>query len=220
MSLADLLAVGAATLGESGGSPMDPRIRPVWPDAQVAGPAFSVACGTGDNLAVHAAVAEAPPGSVLCVSFESPAARGYWGEVLTTGAQARGIIGLVIDGGVRDTEALERLRFPVFASGVVLRGAGKAASGSIGGWADVGEVRVHTGDLVVGDRDGVVVVPSARFSEVRAAALARVAKEDDMFQKLRDGATTVELLNLDTLGVRRGPWSSAQPTSRDGHSPR
>lgn len=155
----ELISLGAATLGESGASPMEPRIRPIWSDAQVAGPAYAVRCAAADNLAVHAAVAEAPSGSVLCVGFESSEARGYRGEVLTTGAQARGIVGLVIDGEVRDIDLLERLTFPVFATGIALRGADKAQPGSIGAWADVGGVRVYTGDVVVGDRDGVVVFP-------------------------------------------------------------
>ena len=204
MTLAhDLLSLGAATLGETGGAPMSPHIRAVWPGAKVAAPAFSVMCATADNLAVHAAVAEAPAGSVLCVGFESPTDRGYWGEVLTTGAQTRGIAGLVIDGGVRDLDALERLKFPVFASGVVLRGAAKTSPGYIGTWAQVGGVRVQNGDWIVGDCDGVVVIPADQLEAVRDAGAARAAKEDAMFEQLRQGATTVELLGLDTSVIRR-----------------
>lgn len=198
-----LSALGAATLGESGAEPMAPDIGAVWVGARVAGPAFVAACGTADNLAVHVAVAEAPAGCVLCVGFEAPADRGYWGEVLSTAAQARGLLGLVIDGGVRDAEALERLAFPVFARGLVLRGAGKVRPGSVGGEAPVGGVVVRTGDWVVGDRDGVVVVPAARIADVLAAGRRRARKEDAMFSALRDGATTVELLDLDTTAVER-----------------
>ena len=119
----DLLQLGAATLGESGGRPLAPRMRPVWAAAAVAAPAFAVVCAAGDNLAVHAAVAEAPAGSVLCVEVEGQQQLGWWGEVLTTGAQARGIAGLVIDACVRDVDALERLQFPVFSIGIALPGA-------------------------------------------------------------------------------------------------
>ncbi len=116
-TIAALGELGAATLGESGALPMPGRIRPVWPGASVAAPAFPVTCTPGDNLAVHVAVAAAPAGAVLVVDVGDVPDRGYWGEVLTTAAQARGLAGLVIDGCVRDVAALERLAFPVFSRG-------------------------------------------------------------------------------------------------------
>src|SRR5258707_4130938 len=104
-AMRDLLQLGAATLGESGGQPLAMRIKPVWPGAAVVGPAFAVVCPPGDNLAVHTAVAEAPAGSVLCVEVAGQQQLGWWGEVLTTGAQARNLAGLVIDACVRDVDA-------------------------------------------------------------------------------------------------------------------
>src|SRR6186997_266208 len=101
-----LLAFGAATLGESGARALDGRIRPAWPGAVLAAPAFPVRCTPGDNLAVHVAVTRAPAGSVLVADMGGERDFGYWGEVLTTGAEARGIAGLVIDGCVRDCDAL------------------------------------------------------------------------------------------------------------------
>ena len=199
---AELLTLGSATLGESGGKPMHPRVQPVWSGAQVAGPAYCVVCSPADNLAVHAAVVEAPAGSVLVVSTYPPE-RGYWGEVLTTGAEARGIGGLVIDGGVRDVAALEAHRFPVFSTLIALRGAQKVSGGRIGGGAEVGDVDVHTGDWVVADRDGVTVIAGGEVGDVRARARARAGREAAMFARLRQGATTVELLGLDTSTVER-----------------
>ena len=199
----ELLRLGAATLGESGGQAMAPRMRPVWPGAAVAAPAFTVVCASGDNLAVHAAVAEAPAGSVLCVEVEGQQQLGWWGEVLTTGAQARGLAALVIDACVRDVDALERLRFPVFSIGIALPGAQKVGPGRVGGDAMVGDVRIQTGDVVVGDRDGVVAIAAAQLEAVRAAGEARAAKEAEYFEQLRAGHTTVELLNLDTSSIRR-----------------
>jgi 4-hydroxy-4-methyl-2-oxoglutarate aldolase len=199
---ATLLTLGSATLGESGGRPMHPRIRAAWPGAALAAPAYAVTCATADNLAVHAAVAEAPAGSALVVATDPPE-RGYWGEVLTTGAEARGITGLVIDGGVRDVAALEAHRFPVFSALIALQGAVKVAGGEIGAVARVGDVDVATGDWVVCDRDGVTVVPGASLAEVMERGQARADKEAVMFAKLRAGATTVELLDLDTTPVRR-----------------
>ncbi|HVM63852.1 MAG TPA: hypothetical protein VMU14_03250 [Acidimicrobiales bacterium] len=197
-----LLALGAATLGESGGTPMHPRIRAAWPGAALAAPAYAVACAPGDNLAVHAAVVAAPPGSALVVSVDPPE-RGYWGEVLTTAAEARGVRGLVIDGGVRDVAALEAHGFPVFSALIALRGAVKVEGGDIGGTARVGDVDVATGDWVVGDRDGVTVVPATELDDVIARGRARADKEHVMFSKLRAGATTVELLGLDPGSVHR-----------------
>jgi 4-hydroxy-4-methyl-2-oxoglutarate aldolase len=202
---AKLLALGAATLGESGGEPMHPRIREAWPGATVAGPAFAVRCGPGDNLAIHAAVVEAPSGSVLVVAASDPPELGYWGEVLTTAAQSRGLLGLVIDGGVRDVAALEALRFPVFSSCIALRGTVKLAGGAIGLDASVGDVEVHSGDWVVGDRDGVVVIAADGLDAALDAGQERAAKESAMFTRLRSGSTTVELLSLDTSSVARPP---------------
>jgi len=199
----DLQELGAATLGESGGAALAPRIKPVWPGATVAGPAFAVVCAAGDNLAVHVAVAEAPPGSVLCVEVEGEPQLGWWGEVLTTGAQARGIAGLVIDACVRDVDALERLRFPVFSIGIALPGATKVGPGRIGDSARVGDVEIATGDGIVGDRDGVVAIPAARLDEVQSNGDSRATKEADYFEALRSGRTTVDLLGLDTSSIVR-----------------
>lgn len=198
-----LLALGAATLGESGGLPMHPRIKAVWPGATLAAPAYAVTCAPGDNLAIHAAVVDAPAGAALVVSAVSPPGLGYWGEVLTTAAESRGLTGLVIDGGVRDAAALAAHRFPVFSALVALRGAVKVRGGEIGGTARVGDVDVRTGDWVVGDADGVTVVPGEALDTVLAAGQARADKEAAMFERLRGGATTVELLGLDTGPVRR-----------------
>ena len=117
--------------------------------------------------------------------------------------QARGIAGLVIDGGVRDVSALARHGFPVFSTLIALTGATKVGGGSIAGSAKVGDVMVTTGDWVVGDADGVTVIPRASLDEVVAAGVARAAKEDGFFLKLRDGTTTVDLLGLDTRRVER-----------------
>jgi 4-hydroxy-4-methyl-2-oxoglutarate aldolase len=199
---ATLLTLGSATLGESGGKPMHPRIRAAWPGAATAGPAYSVRCAPADNLAIHVAVVEAPPGSVLVVATDLPE-RGYWGEVLTTGAEARGIRGLVIDGGVRDVAALEAHRFPVFSAVIALQGAVKLNGGEIGGVARVGDVDVGTGDWVVADRDGVTVIAREELRGTIERGRARADKETVMFAKLREGATTVELLGLDTGSVTR-----------------
>jgi 4-hydroxy-4-methyl-2-oxoglutarate aldolase len=195
--------LGAATVGESGGRPMSPRLHPAWPGARISAPAFPVTCAAGDNLAIHVAVAEAPTGHALVVSVGIEAERGYWGEVLTTGAEARGIAGLVIDGGVRDVSALQTHGFPVFSTMIALRGATKEHPGRVGGNAIVGDLQVEQGDWIVADADGVTVVPHAHLDDVLAAGRAREAKEAKVFEELRAGRTTIELMGLDTSPITR-----------------
>jgi 4-hydroxy-4-methyl-2-oxoglutarate aldolase len=192
-----LLELGSATLGESGARNMGPRMKQAWPGAKVAAPAVPVKCTAGDNLAIHVAVASAPAGHVLVVDVGDVNDRGYWGEVLTTGAESRGIAGLVIDGGVRDIEAIQAHGFPVFSATIALTGATKMHPGTVGAPALVGGVLVLLGDWIVGDHDGVTVVPADALDQVIAAGKARADKEVNMFEKLRSGSTTMELLSLD-----------------------
>jgi 4-hydroxy-4-methyl-2-oxoglutarate aldolase len=198
----ELLALGAATVGESGGRPMRARIRAVWPGARLAAPAYPVHCTPGDNLSIHVAAAGAPAGSALVVDVGDEEELGYWGEVLTTAAQSRGIAGLVIDGGVRDTGALEAHGFPVFATTVALPGASKSRPGTVGSPVEVGGVSVAAGDWIVGDRAGVAVVTASAVDDVVRAGRARADKEEAMFAALRQGATTLELLGLDASPVQ------------------
>lgn len=192
-----MLELGSATLGESGGRPIRARVKPAWPGARLAAPAAPVRCTPGDNLAIHVAVATAARGHVLVVDVGDVAERGYWGEVLTTGAESRGLAGLVIDGGVHDIDAIATHGFPVFSAAIALRGATKQSPGTVGVPVVVGGVSVAQGDWVVGDADGVTVVPGATLRPVVEAARARAEKEHKMFVALRNGSTTMELLGLD-----------------------
>jgi 4-hydroxy-4-methyl-2-oxoglutarate aldolase len=191
------LALGTSTLYEASCLPcaIDPAIRRVWTGAAVAGPAYPVRCSPGDNLAIHLAVERAPSGSILVVTTDDFMA-GYWGEVLTVAAEAAGIAGLVIDGGVRDVAAMARRGFPVFARGVSVRGTIKASAPSVGGAIRMTGVDVMAGHLVVADDDGVVVLPAADVPRVLAAGETRAAKEADFMRRLAEGATTVDLLGL------------------------
>ena len=192
------LLLGSATLGETGARAMRNRVRPAWPGAVLAAPAYPVRCTPGDNLAIHVGVARAPAGAALVVDVGDERELGYWGEVLTTAAESRGIAGLVIDGCVRDVAALAAHEFPVFSTGLALPGATKNRAGAIGGsGVTVGDVAVEPGDWVVGDGDGVVVVPGDALDQVLAAGRSRAEKEVGYFAALRDGATTLELLGLD-----------------------
>ena len=191
------LELGAATLGESGARRMHPRVKPAWRGARLAAPAYPVRCTAGDNLAIHVAVARAPAGSAIVAEMGGVRDYGYWGEVLTTGAEARGILGLVIDGCVRDCDALAAHGFPVFSTGLALPGATKEQPGSIEQAVNVGDVAVEPGEWFVADVDGVVVVPGARLDAVLDAGRSRADKEAALFDALRAGSTTVEQFGLD-----------------------
>lgn len=202
----------SATLYEASGLPiaLDPRIRAAWTGARLCGPAFTVQGRGGDNLALHHAVLAAPPGSVLVVDAEG-AQHGHWGEVLAVAAQQRGIVGLLIDGGVRDREEQRGRGFPVFSRNNSVLGTQKAYPGLLGQPVLLGGVSIATGDLVVGDADGVVSLPASEVPRVLAAADARVAHEQDVFARLVSGATTVDLYGL----PRRWP---RQRTRRAHHA--
>ncbi|MFI1356484.1 RraA family protein [Streptomyces sp. NPDC020898] len=187
-----------ATLYEASSSyarACDPVLRAVWSGARVAGPAFTVQGVGGDNLALHRAVVEAPAGSVLVVDLQG-AAHGHWGEILAVAAQQRGLLGLVVDGGVRDVAEQAELGFPVFAPHVTVVGTGKEHPGVFGAPVRVGGVVVRAGDLVVGDADGVVVVPAAAVASTLDASDARVADERRALAAIRSGVTTLDLYGL------------------------
>jgi 4-hydroxy-4-methyl-2-oxoglutarate aldolase len=201
---AALARLGSATIGESGGLAAHRRLRPAWAGATLAAPAYPVGCTPGDNLAVHVGVTKAPKGSVLVVDVGQVADRGYWGEVLTTAAEAAGLAGLILDGGVRDVAALEAHGFPVFSATIALTGATKDKPGTVGSPVRVGGIRVEAGDWVVADVDGVSFVPRGAVDDVLAAGRNREAKESGFFEALKSGSTTVELLGLDASLVRQG----------------
>jgi 4-hydroxy-4-methyl-2-oxoglutarate aldolase len=199
----ELIELGSACVGDGGGACLRSDIGPAWVGAAVAGPAFTLRCAPGDNLALHVATAEAPAGSVLVADATADPEYGYWGEVLASAAQARGLIGLVIDGGLRDVDALERLGFAAFSDRICHRGAAKVGPGAVGVPVVVGGVEVRTGDLVVGDRDGVTVVAHEALDAVLSRARAKAGAEPGIIEQLRAGAVTLDLLGLDTSTVER-----------------
>lgn len=190
--------LGTSTLYEASGlstSSVDPAIRSVWPGASIAGPAYPLECSPGDNLSIHIAMEKAPRGSVLVVSTRSFVS-GYWGEVLTVAAEAAGVVGLVIDGGVRDIAALTARRFPVFTRGISMRGTIKASAPSLGQPISFAGTPVAAGDLVVADDDGVLVIPAAYVEHTLTEGQARADKEAKMMEALTQGRTTLELMGL------------------------
>lgn len=192
--IAQLAAFGTATVYEASGldCALDPALRPVWHGAKIAGRALPVRTHPADNLPLHHAVAQAAPGDVLVVDGREELC-GYWGEVLAVAAQARGITGLVIDGGVRDVVEQEQLGFPVFARGVCVRRTGKNFRGLVGERVTVAGVHVQPGDAVIADADGIVVLPPEAVASTLAASQARIDKETAYMERIRAGELTLDL---------------------------
>jgi 4-hydroxy-4-methyl-2-oxoglutarate aldolase len=186
----------SATLSEASGLSvaLSPEIRSLWAGARLCGPAFTVQGAGGDNLALHHAVLQAPPGSVLVADLGG-ARFGHWGEILTVAAQHRGIAGLLIDGGVRDAAETEALGFPVFSRNNSILGTRKDFRGVPRRPVGVGGITVHTGDLVVGDVDGVVALPASDTERILDRADARMAHENELMKQLREGHSTLDLYN-------------------------
>jgi 4-hydroxy-4-methyl-2-oxoglutarate aldolase len=186
--LARLLALGTSTVYEGSGLDcwVDPRLRPVWKSARLAGPAFTVQTVPGDNLAVQRALREAPEGSVL-VADCGGGEFGHWGEILTEIALVRGLAGLVIDGSVRDIDEIERLGFPIFASGIAMRHAAKVVPGVVGEPIDLAGREVRTGDIVLADTDGVIVIPLEKLDQAMDGALRRAEQEQERLAIIRSG---------------------------------
>lgn len=156
---------------------MDMGIHPLWAGMpRVAGPAYPVRCEPGDNLMLHAAIYRAKPGSVIVVQAGDTAYAVCGGNVCAV-AQRRGIAAFVIDGVIRDLAETRENRFPVLARGVSPIPGGKDKVGVLDGPVRCGGVEVHPGDVVVGDEEGIVVVPAGRADRVLEAAQARAAKD-------------------------------------------
>ncbi|MDB5843438.1 MAG: 4-hydroxy-4-methyl-2-oxoglutarate aldolase [Polaromonas sp.] len=203
-ALETLRQLGAATVYEAQGAKgaLDNGMKPIDPATRLAGPAFTVDCRPADNLMLHYAVQKARPGDVLVVDAKAFMEAGPWGDVLTIQAMKLGIAGLVISGCVRDANLIIELGFPVFCRGLSIKGTGKNQPGKVNVPITIGDVLIHPGDIIVGDRDGLVVVPRDEVDSVIASSLAREEKEAGQRKAIEAGALTADLLGL-TQTLRR-----------------
>ena len=198
-AIAMLRDLGTATIYEAQGAKgaLDSGIKPIDPGMRLAGPAFTVDTRPADNLMLHYALLKARPGDVLVVDAKGFMEAGPWGDVMTQQALQIGLAGLVINGAVRDAASIVEMGFPVFCRGLSIKSTGKNQRGQVNVPVCIGDVQINPGDIIVGDRDGLVVV---RQDEVEVAirnSLARIEKEKLFRKKIKDGVMTTELLGLD-----------------------
>ena len=197
--IAMLRDLGTATIYEAQGAKgaLDSGIKPIDPSMRLAGLAFTVDTRPADNLMLHYALLKAKPGDVLVVDAKAFMEAGPWGDVMTQQALQIGLAGLVINGAVRDAASIVEMGFPVFCRGLSIKSTGKNQRGEVNVPVCIGDVQINPGDIIVGDRDGLVVV---RREEVEVAirnSLARIEKEKLFREKIQNGVMTTELLGLD-----------------------
>ncbi|MDX3224965.1 4-carboxy-4-hydroxy-2-oxoadipate aldolase/oxaloacetate decarboxylase [Streptomyces sp. ME19-01-6] len=194
-----LAGFGVATVSEAMGRTglLGPEVRPVQQGVRVAGTAVTVLSWPGDNLMIHAAVEQCGAGDILVVTTTSPSTDGMFGELFATALHRRGVRGLVINAGIRDTQELREMGFAAWSRAVSAQGTVKATGGSVNVPVAVDGQVIRPGDVILADDDGVVVVPRERARETAEKSAAREAKEAASRAAFLEGQ-----LGLDRYGLR------------------
>jgi len=198
--------LSSATVHEASGGKgaLSSRIKPISPEMKMCGPVVTVKLQPCDNLMLHKAIYVAEKGDVIVADAGGFMEAGAWGEIMAVAAQHRGIGGFVFNGTVRDSHAMSEMGFPVFCCGLSIKGTGKISLGLINHRLNLDNVTIDPGDLILGDRDGLVIVKQKEAHEVLEKSMAREEKEKGIKERLRKGESTLSIYGFADIFKARG----------------